>query len=99
MRLQNVAEGSTVITNDETLLQEPEVVAFMTSRALKLVSTKAMPAEDVLRLMARYRAIDANDSTLTFWASVLGGGEVTLRDPRLHSCHELLTDCRKGYVT
>lgn len=98
MRLAKVLEGSSIITNDESLLQEPEVAAIMMSRALKLVSTKAMLAEDVLRVMARYRSVNANDSTLAFWSSVLGGVKVTLRNPGLHSCHELLIDCRKGFV-
>lgn len=82
-RLENVAEGSWMITNDESLLQDPGVEALMTSRALKLVSTKTMLAEDVLRTMARYRTIDANDSTLTFWAHVLAGTRVNFRDPSL----------------
>jgi hypothetical protein len=68
------------MTTDEDLLCAPEVVELMAARRAKLVSTKAMPAEHVLRTMACYRRIDANDSTLTFWSSVLGGCEATLRD-------------------
>lgn len=82
-RLENVGEGSSVITNDESLLQDPEVEAIMTRRALKLVSTKAMLAEDVLRIMARYRTIDANESTLAFWAHALAGTRVNFQDSRL----------------
>jgi hypothetical protein len=93
-RLSDVAPGSWVITNDEPLLQDPDVARRMTTRDLKLVSTKGMAAEMVLQTMARYQMIDANDSTLTFWSSVLGGCEVALRDPRLRACRDLLVQCR-----
>lgn len=93
-RLARVNEGSAVITNDESLLQEPDVVALMKSRALKLISTKDMSAEDVLRIMSRYKVIDANDSTLTFWASVLGGCDVSLKNSALSECCNFLKKYR-----
>lgn len=95
-RLANMPQGSHVMTNNETLLRDPEIVEIMAARNAELVSTKDMPAEQVLRTMARYRRIDANDSTLTFWSSVLGGCEVLLRDERLRACCDLLVQRRSG---
>ena len=40
-----------------------------------LFSTKDFDAIEVLRLMANYKKIEANDSTMVFWASVLGGAD------------------------
>jgi hypothetical protein len=89
-RLKNTPIGAHVMTNDESLLNEPDIATFIELRALKLVTTIGMPAEDVLRNMARYRRIEANDSTLTFWASVLGGSELSLKDKSLRDCHNFL---------
>ncbi len=93
-RLVRIPKGAHVITNDETLLHEPDVAAVMQMNNTKLISTQGMAAEEVLRTMARYRRIDANDSTLTFWSSVLGGCEVLLRDNRLRACRDLFVRCR-----
>jgi len=95
-RLAQVQQGSHVMTNDEALLQAPEAAEAMAARNAELVSTEGMAAEQVLRTMARYRRIEANDSTLTFWASVLGGSEVTFRDEGLRNCRDFLARRRSG---
>ena len=93
-RLLSVPPGSYVMTNDEPLLLDMELSRIMRKRGLSLVSTKDMTAEQVLRTMARYRVIDANDSTLTFWSSVLGGCILPISDPRLRTCRDLLVHSR-----
>jgi hypothetical protein len=93
-RLLAVPDGARLMTNDEALLGEPEVESAMAARNLSLISTQGMAAEGVLLNMARYTRIDANDSTLTFWSSVLGGCEVHLRDEGLRACRELFVRCR-----
>jgi hypothetical protein len=62
----------------------------MIARNLKLISTKNMLPEDVLRAMSCYRKIDANESTLTFWASVLAGCHVQFRNKNLNNCRNFL---------
>lgn len=94
-RLEAVPDGAHLMTNDEALLREPEVASAMATRNVILISTQGMAAECVLRAMARYTRIDANDSTLTFWSSVLSGCEVPLRDEGLRACRELLIRCRR----
>lgn len=89
-RLKNLPVGARVMTNDELLLLEPDVVEAMGARGAELVSTKGMKAEEVLRTMAQYAYIDANDSTLTFWSSVLAGCNVKLCNERLRACRDLL---------
>lgn len=84
-RLGSIPDGAHVMTNDEALLADPEISELMNARQAYLVSTRDSSAEDVLRILARYRQIDANDSTLTVWAHVLAGTKVKFRDPRLYS--------------
>ena len=98
-RLQAVPDGACLMTNDEALLGESEVALAMAARNVRLIGTQGMVAEDVLRTMARYARIDANDSTLTFWSSVLGGCEVPLRDEGLRACREVLVRCRAAHHT
>jgi hypothetical protein len=89
-RISNVEEGSHVMTNDELLLESSEISELMIARKLKLISTKNMLSEDVLRVMSCYRKIDANESTLTFWASVLAGCHVQFRNKNLDNCKNFL---------
>ena len=88
-RLSTVSPNSSIITNDEELLAEPTIAALIAAKNCTLVSTAGFPAEDVLRKMAAYRRLDANDSTLVFWSSVLGGGQLTLRNAGLRAIREL----------
>lgn len=96
-RLQHIPAGARVMTNEESLLGEPEVVRAMAERDASLISTNGMSAEEVLRTMARHQRIDANDSTLTFWAAVLGGSQVGLRNDRLRACRDLLVQHRLAH--
>lgn len=84
-RFGSIPFGAHIMTNDEALLADPEISELMNARQAHLVSTRDFSAEDVLRTLARYRQIDANDSTLTFWAHVLAGTNVKFRDTRLFS--------------
>jgi len=92
-RFSTIAEGSHIMTNDELLLEDIDVVNFIKSKNLVLLTTGGASAEEVLRLMSRYKYIDANDSTLTFWSSVLGGSHVTFKNEKLRKCREYLLDC------
>lgn len=93
-RLAAVAPNSSVMTNDEELLAEDAIAALLATKGCSLVPTAGLPSEDVLRLMASYRRLDANDSTLVFWASVLGGCHAPLRDQRLRATQELFLNSR-----
>lgn len=84
-RLSYIPIGSHIITNEESLLNNPEVKELMAKRCACLVTTIGFSAEDLLRTIAGYRQIDANDSTLIFWAHVLSGSQVSFRSPRLSS--------------
>lgn len=95
-RLATAPAGSHVMTNDEALLNEPEVAEVMEARGVKMITTQGFSAEQVLRTMARYQRIDANDSKLTFWSSVLANCNVQLRHPRLRACRDLLARYGSG---
>lgn len=88
-RLSTVPPNSSVMSNDEELLAEPVLAAMLATKNCAVVSTAGLPAEDVLRLMAAYRRIDANDSTMVFWASVLGGCQATLHHAGLRATRDL----------
>lgn len=87
-RLSTALPNSAIITNDEALLEELPIALLLDQKRCTLVPTAGFSAEKVLRLMAAYRRLDANDSTLVFWASLLGGCQTTLRNARLNATHE-----------
>lgn len=88
-RLSAVRPNSSIMTNDEALLAEAPIAALLDEKHCSLVTTNGFSAEQVLRLMAAYRQLDANDSTLVFWASVLSGGRTTLRNAGLAATRDL----------
>lgn len=91
-RIDGMPDGAYIMTNDEQLLEEPEVSRAMAMRNAILVSTKDQAAEDVLRTMSKFRTINANDSTLTFWASVFSGSDVQLKSEQLKLCQSYFID-------
>ncbi|MFQ3665207.1 MAG: hypothetical protein SNJ79_04100 [Sphingomonadaceae bacterium] len=80
-RLETVPEGATVITNRDDLLAE--YAAELCRRGATHVTTTQLAPEALLAAMARFADIRSNDSTIAFWAALLGGGGVTLTLPRL----------------
>ena len=90
-RLKNVPPNSSIMTNDEALLAQPAVAELLAAKGCRLVSTAGFAAEDVLRSMAAYGRLDANDSTLVFWASVLGGSKAALQHAGLHATQALFS--------
>lgn len=90
-RIEAAPAGSHVMTNDEKLLQNFKIEKIIKSKGAQLVSTQNMSAIDVLRTMSRYRHIDANDSTLTFWSAVLAGCQVSFKSKSLRECCDFLS--------
>ncbi len=90
-RLEDARAGFHVMTNNEKLLQHFKIQELIRAKEAHLVTTKNMSAVDVLRTMSHYRHIDANDSTLTFWASVLAGCQVSFKSKILQACCDFLS--------
>lgn len=88
-RLCNLGRGSTIITNQESLLRDPELRSMLVSNGCEVKTTEGLNPESIIRMMAQYEKIDANDSTLTFWASVLGGCAVEFKNPTLRETNYL----------
>jgi hypothetical protein len=82
LSIESMPEAADLMTNDENLLDDPELSILMNQKNIKLVNTGGLLAEQILRKMACYSQIDANDSTLAFWASVLGGGKLNLSNEK-----------------
>jgi len=82
-RLDNIPNGSHIITNDENLLLESDFIKILKHKEAKLISTNGLSAEDILRLMTQYLFIDGNDSTLALWAAILSGGIVSCKKNNL----------------
>lgn len=92
-RLGQLRPGSTIISNQEHLLEEPALKAVIQAQGCRVQSTEGMRAEEVVRLMCTFRQIVANESTLTFWASVLGGCEVNFQSDMLQTTNRYFLNC------
>ncbi|MBB4839787.1 hypothetical protein HNP52_002856 [Sphingomonas kyeonggiensis] len=89
-RMAAIPRGAALLTNDEALLSSPELAPLLAEREAHVVTTAGMKSEDVLRTFCRFGAIDGNNSTLLFWASVLGDTDARFDDPRLAETQALL---------
>ncbi len=97
-RLTNLPQGSDVITNRDDLLSSPKAAAALSQARCRHVPSTALKPEALIALMARYRTIIANDSTLALWAAVFGQGSITLRDERLKAVFAMLaTSAHESY--
>ena len=89
-RLLDIPNGSALMTNDEELLSDGDISKLIKAKKASLISTKKMSAENVLRAISRHRKVDANDSTLVFWAHVLSGSQVDFKSVRLSALADYL---------
>lgn len=89
-RFAEIAPGSTIITNQEDVFQDPRIQRMMADKDCVLRPSSDLTPEDVLRLMASYPRIMTNNSTLALWASILGNAETSFDIPRLAELHEFL---------
>ena len=87
-RLNKIEAGAHIISNREDILRCEPFAERIASAGAVLLRTDGLTAEDVLRLMSTYRIIDANNSTLAFWASVFAGSEITLSYDRLRDARD-----------
>jgi hypothetical protein len=75
------SETVNIITNEEVLvrqyLRENDIMKF------NVINTSEMSGSDILRLMAKYKKIRSNNSTLALWAGVFGNSELVLSDQKL----------------
>ncbi len=78
MRLAGLQEGCDIVTNRDDLLAVPAARELLAVRRCRHVATAHLAPEALLALMASYPAIHANDSTLSFWAALLGGGSIAI---------------------
>jgi hypothetical protein len=91
LRVSDIPKGADIITNREDLLEASPICQHLIRNDNRLRSTSALEADELLRLMASYSRIHANDSTLALWAALLGGAEINLTEPRLNALRKKLT--------
>lgn len=89
-RIENLERGSLVISNQEELFSEPRIAAKMAEMECDLRPSADYSGEQVVRFMAGFSRIATNDSTLAFWASVLGNCRTSFENVRLAELHEML---------
>lgn len=97
-RISQVPAGSKIMTNDENLMKEPEIARILNDKNIQLITTEGMTAERVLREMSRYSRIDANNSTLAFWAAIFGHSELTLSDKKLQCSYQFFRNLAMNSV-
>jgi hypothetical protein len=89
-RVKDLVPGSVIITNQEDIFQEPRISQALVDACCTLQPSGDFSAEQVIRLMAGFAVIVTNDSTLAFWASVLGNCQTAFQNARLAELHEFL---------
>lgn len=89
-RIEGLSPGSVLITNQEELFSERKVTEKMAETGCRLHPSGDYSGEQVVRFMAGFSRIVTNDSTLAFWASVLGNCQTSFESIRLAELHGML---------
>ena len=89
-RVKDLVPGSVIITNQEDIFLEPRISQAMVNSGCTLQPSGNFSAEQVIQLMAGFAVIVTNDSTLAFWASVLGNCQTAFKNARLAELHQFL---------
>ena len=87
-RLAVLPAGATLISNRDDLLAP--AASLLAAGGFRHQATSDLSPEALLRLMASFQRIESNDSTLAFWAAVLGRGDMRFRLDRLQALFETL---------
>lgn len=95
-RVEQLEPHSTVVTNQEDVFADGEIRQLMEAKHCRVHPSNTYTPEDVLRLMTTYCTIVTNNSTLAFWASVLGNCKTNFDDPRLFALHKRLFHAANG---
>lgn len=90
-RLSELPRGSDIVTNRDDLLVSESALQTLAQADCRHIPSAALSPEDLIALMAKYQRIVANDSTLALWAAVLGNGKIDLKEQRLRSLFNLLS--------
>lgn len=89
-RLQQLPDGSFIITNREDLVGGAIGSPELASKRLSLVCSADASPEQTLRIMGAYDTIVSNDSTLAFWAACLAGRRFVAPSPILNALFNTL---------
>lgn len=87
-RFARLGQNTGIVTNEEPRLRSPLVAEVLAAKRATVVPTRDMTPEQVLRVLASFRQVDGNDSTLLFWASVLSGMRCEFRNSELRVLRE-----------
>jgi len=89
-RISDCPIGADIITNDNSIINNKEIYDLINNKKCRFISTQEFQPLQVLQTMCKYSEIDANESTLVFWASVFTGAKVEFTSNNLHSLQLLL---------
>lgn len=89
-RLSNIPSSSHVISNEDFFFNEDDTKKLLDDRRCKYISTSGYSPEELIRFMSKYESVDANDSTLVFWSSVLANTKIDFNNINLKHYYKFL---------
>ena len=92
IRLEDCPKKTKVISNENSIITDKDIFKLLERSECVFIDTSYMSGHEVLRFMCLFKEIDANESTLTFWASVFGS-EVSLISKDLRELSEFFAEC------
>ena len=81
--LDNVQDGSDIITNEEEIFNDRTIKDTFTQKKLEILDTGTAFDYQVLETMAEYKVIHTNASTVAIWSSILAESEARFNHPKL----------------
>lgn len=88
-RISSLVANDTIISNRDDLFYENATISkILDAKNITYRNTSDLSGRRVLSLMSDYATINSNNSTLAFWATVLGGRKLEISDSRLQKLYE-----------
>ncbi len=81
--INKINDFSFIITNNESLFNEPQIRRLVVSKCLTIISTEGKSGNQVILEMINFDKISSNDSTLAFWAALIGDAELLIQNKKL----------------
>lgn len=88
-RISRIPIGSHLVTNQDKLLED-WLFHNCLQNDFTIIKTSHLKDFELLKIMATYKKIISNNSTLALWAAILGKSEIEVGDEKLRNFYDRL---------
>lgn len=89
--LFSIPNDSVVISSDDSVFSDETIRIICLNKNIQIKNTQYLSSIELIRYMSQAKVIYSNDSTLAFWACILGGGDIIFSSNKLMNLFRLFS--------